>query len=171
MKKFIYILALSFMASLSLTSCDPETNEEPGGTAVEKMAGYWDVNVYGVTDAGEPVIDFSPATIYTYNSVDNSSTKMWLDDQESFWAFKFKVDVNYPQRTFSCPATDYDAAGTGTAVVTDGKVLEGKAINLHGQPNDSIVFYVDFSDGTEYYQAYGFSKFMFTGQRHSGFYE
>ena len=89
MKKFIYILSLSFMASFSLTSCDPETNEEPGGTAVEKMAGYWDVNVYGVTDAGEPVIDFGPATIYTYNTVDNSSTKMWLDDQESFWAFKF----------------------------------------------------------------------------------
>lgn len=171
MKKYIYILALALVSAFSFTSCGVETNEEPGGTAVQKMAGNWDVNVTGVNDAGEEVVDFGEATIYTYNTVDNSAAKMWLDDRNSFWAFKFKVDVNYEQRSFSCAEVDYDEAGTGTAVVTGGKVLEGKATNLHGMPNDSIVFYVDFDDATDYYKAYGFSKFKISGQRHTGFYE
>ncbi len=38
------------MAALSLSSCDTETNVEPGGTAVEKMAGNWDVTFVGVDD-------------------------------------------------------------------------------------------------------------------------
>ncbi|MDO4511589.1 MAG: lipid-binding protein [Bacteroidales bacterium] len=171
MKKYINLLAIALVAALAFTSCDVETKEAPGGTAVEKMAGNWDVNITGVDDAGNEVVDFGEATIYTYNTVDNSASKMWLDDQDTFWAFKFKVDVNYDQRSFSCAKTDYDAAGTGTAVVTDGKVLEGKATNLHGMPNDSIVFYVDFDDAAEFYEAYGFSKFKVSGQRHTGFYE
>lgn len=171
MKKYIYTMALMVAAALSLASCDTETDVKPGGTSVEKMAGTWDVAVIGVDDQGREVVNFGDATILTYNTAENTATKMWLDDQESFWNFKFKVDVAYEQRAFSCSATSYDAAGTGTAVVTDGKVLEGAATNLHGMPNDSIVFYVDFSDATEYHEAYGISKFKVSGQRHTGFYE
>ncbi len=171
MKKYIYILTLALVTAFSLSSCDVETDVKPGGTSVEKMAGNWDVTITGVDAEGNDVVDFGSATILTYNTADNTATKMWVDDQESFWKFKFKVDVDYDQRAFSCASTAYDTAGSGTAVLTDGKVLEGKATNLHGMPNDSIVFYVDFSDAAEYYQAYGFSKFKVSGQRHTGFYE
>ena len=43
MRKYIFIIALALLAIPALTSCDTETNEEPGGTAIEKMCGYWDV--------------------------------------------------------------------------------------------------------------------------------
>ena len=89
---------------------------------------------------------------------------MWLDDNSSFWNFKMKVDVKYDERTFSCSERNYDAAGTGTAVVTNGKVLENAAKNLHGMPNDSIVFDIKFSDGGE-------TIYRISGQRYTGFKE
>ena len=38
MKKYLSFLMLA--ALFSFTACDVETDEEPGGTSVEKMAGF-----------------------------------------------------------------------------------------------------------------------------------
>ncbi len=157
-------IALSF----GFVSCSVETNEEPGGTNVEKMAGRWDVTVNVVDESGNIIAEdpygMGTFTFMSYNDANNSIDKMWLDDRGNFWSFKMKVDVNYRERTFSCPSQDYDAKGTGTAVVTNGKILENAAKNLHGMPNDSIVFDIEFSDdaGTIY---------RISGQRYTGFYE
>lgn len=169
MKKYISLAFMAMALSFGFSSCDVETNEEPGGTNVQKMAGRWDVTV-DVVDANGNVLYEDPyglgtINIFTYNTADNSSTEMWLDDRENFWAFKMKVDVNYEARTFSCSEKDYDAAGTGTAVVTSGKILENAAKNLHGMPNDSIVFDIKFSDDEN-----GMIWRM-SGQRYTGFYE
>ena len=55
MRKYIYIIALALLAIPAFTSCDTETKEEPGGTAIEKMCGYWDV-VYDAVDANGNVL-------------------------------------------------------------------------------------------------------------------
>lgn len=158
-------IALSF----GFAGCSTETSEEPGGTNVQKMAGRWDVQVDVVDESGSVLYEdpygLGTITIMTYNTADNSSNQMWLDDDGKFWAFQMKVDVDYQARTFSCPEKDYDAAGTGTAVVTGGKILEGAAKNLHGMPNDSIVFNIKFSDDDNNF------TFRVSGQRYTGFYE
>ena len=158
-------IALSF----GFAGCSTETSEEPGGTNVQKMAGRWDVQVDIVDESGSVLYEdpygLGTITIMTYNTADNSSNQMWLDDDGKFWAFQMKVDVDYQARTFSCPEKDYDAAGTGTAVVTGGKILEGAAKNLHGMPNDSIVFNIKFSDDDNNF------TFRVSGQRYTGFYE
>lgn len=169
MKKFISIAFMAIGLLFGFASCDVETNEEPGGTNVEKMAGRWDVNIDVVDESGNVLYEdpygMGTITIMTYNVADNNSTQMWLDDRNQFWAFQMKVDVNYEGRTFSCGAKDYDAAGSGTAEVTGGKILENAAKNLHGMPNDSIVFNIKFSDDD-----YGFT-YRISGQRYTGFYE
>lgn len=158
-------IALSF----GFAGCSTETSEEPGGTNVQKMAGRWDVQVDVVDESGsvlyKDLYELGTITIMTYNTADNSSNQMWLDDNGEFWAFKMKVDVDYQARTFSCPEKDYDAAGTGTAIVTGGKILEGAAKNLHGMPNDSIVFNIKFSDDDNNF------TYRVSGQRYTGFYE
>ena len=171
MKKYISIAFVAIVLSLGFISCDVDTDEEPGGTKVEKMAGRWNVtlDVYD-TDGNllaEDPYHFGVFEIQTYNTIDNSPKLMWLDDLENFWKFKFKVDVDYNNRTFSADSVDYDADGTGQAVITYGEVLEGKAINLHGMPNDSIVFDIAFSDDDP---AYGY-VYRISGQRYTGFYE
>jgi len=178
MKKYISIAFAVFALSFSSISCSVETDEEPGGTNVEKMAGLWDVTL-SVLDKDGNLIAEDPwnmgvFNVMTYNTADNSTTEMWLDDDGNFWNFKFKVGINYSARTFECGETDYDAKGTGKAKVLSGKILEGAAKNLHGMPNDSIVFDIAFSDddedGDEVFDPYCYT-YRISGQRFTGFYE
>ena len=171
MKKYIYFAFMAVALSFGMGSCSVETDEEPGGTNVQKMAGRWDVTV-DVVDANGNVLAKDPYgigtfTMMTYNTATNAVDSMWITDSKVFWAFAMKVGVNYDARTFSCAETDYDAAGTGKAIVTDGKILEGAALNLHGKANDSIVFNITFSDDNP---AHG-TIYRLSGQRYTGFYE
>ena len=169
MKKYISLAFMAVALSFGFVSCSVETNEEPGGTNVEKMAGRWNVQVDAVDESGNVVYEdpygIGKITIMTFNTAANNINEMWLDDNGKFWSFKMKVDVNYRERTFSCAEQDYDAAGSGTAVVTNGKILENAAKNLHGMPNDSIVFNIKFSDDDNEL------RYRFSGQRYTGFKE
>ena len=169
MKKYISLAFMAVALSFGFVSCSVETNEEPGGTNVEKMAGRWNVQVDAVDESGNVVYEdpygIGKITIMTFNTAANNINEMWLDDNGKFWSFKMKVDVNYRERTFSCAEQDYDAAGSGTAVVTNGKILENAAKNLHGMPNDSIVFNIKFSDDDNEL------LYRFSGQRYTGFKE
>ena len=161
---------MALMLSTGFTACSVETDEEPGGTNIEKMCGYWDVMYYAVDASGTVLDAWTDGTIFTYNRADNGTTQMFIDDQNTYWAFQFLVDINYAARTFSATERDYDAAGTGTAVVTNGKIMEGAGKNLHGMPCDSIAFEISFSDD-EYPEKYGFDHYLVTGTRHTGFTE
>ena len=169
MKKYISLAFMAVALSFGFVSCSVETNEEPGGTNVEKMAGRWNVMVDVVDESGNTIYSdpygLGEITIMTFNTSDNSTNKMWLDDNGKFWSFKMKVDVNYHERSFFCPEQDYDAAGSGTAVVTNGKILENATKNLHGMPNDSIVFDIKFSDDQNNL------IYRISGQRYTGFKE
>lgn len=149
MKKYIFAACLGLL-SLGFTSCDVETDVEAGGTQVEKMAGFWDVTCDAVNENGEIVsedpYELGVFSLMTYNTAANSASEMWIDDLGNFWDFKMKVDVNYAARTFACAEKDYDADGSGKAVITDGRILEKAAKNVHGMPVDSIVFNITFSD-------------------------
>ena len=76
MKKYISIAFVAIVLSLGFISCDVDTDEEPGGTKVEKMAGRWNVtlDVYD-TDGNllaEDPYHFGVFEIQTYNTVDNA---------------------------------------------------------------------------------------------------
>lgn len=172
MKKYVSYFAMTLVLAFGLTACDPDTNEEAGGTNVEKMAGNWEVMVYGVDENGEVVYEdpfgMGEFTLYTYNTASNSSTQMWLGDRGNFWSMKFLVDIDYKARTFTATERDYDTAGTRTVTLTDGKVLENATLNTHGMPNDSIVFDIVLSDD-EYRTAGYWSKIRIAGHRYTGF--
>lgn len=174
MKKYISMIAMALLLTMGFTACDVETNEKPGGTNIEKMCGYWDVTIDAVDENGELVFEdpfgMGEVSLYTYNNAANSTTQMWLDDREEFWNYKFLVDINYEAMTFSATERDYDAAGSGTAIVTDGKIVENGGLNLHDKPCDTIEFYISFSDDENAAQ-YGFAKYHIHGTRHTGFTE
>lgn len=172
MKKYISFFAMTLMLAFGFVACDTETDEEPGGTNVEKMAGNWEVIVYGIDDNGEVTYEdpfgYGEVTLYTYNTASNSSTQMWLDDRGNIWRMKFLVDIDYAARTFTASERDYDSDGTGKVTLTNGKILEGATLNSHGMPNDSIVFDVVLSDD-EYMAAGYWSKLRIAGHRYTGF--
>ena len=181
MRKYLISTAMSLMLLVGFTACDTETDVKPGGTNVQKMCGYWDVQYDAVDENGEVVFedpyDAGVITIYTYNTNDNSTTKMWIDDRlnDSFWNFKFLVDIDYAAGTFQ--ATDvvyeesqYEEEEPGMATLWNGKIVENGGLNLHGKPIDTIEFDIAFTDDP-YPSTYGFDHYHVYGTRHTGFTE
>lgn len=191
MKKYISFALLALALPMGIASCDVETDEEPGGTNVEKMAGRWEVTVDAYDNNGTLVAkdpyNMGVIEVQTYNTAANETNKMWISDLEYFWDFTFKMDINYQARTFSATDVLYNAdmeeiakaiaAGekpvdkkgdpltAEKATITNGKILEGAATNLHGKPNDSIVFDIKFTDDDPSI------VYRLSGQRYTGFYE
>lgn len=159
MKKYIVLIA----AALAFTFTGCETVTEPGGTAVQDMAGEWWVTAEyqdgGVwTDAGVGHFQLS-----TYNTAANKSTEMWVNDHGSFWNFKSIVKVDYAAKTFlttDSVTTNSASYPTEKVLITNGKVLKGAAKTPSKVAADSIVFSAVFNDdsGPIVYKISGFRR-------------
>lgn len=171
MKKYFKFAMMALTLGFGFAACDVETNEEPGGTNVQNLAGRWVVTIDALDTDGTVlatnILD-EEIELFTYNTADNDADKIWITaGHDYFWEFMMKIPADASNLTFSCPEMDYDEAGTGKAIITNGKVLLGKATNLHGMPNDSIVFDISFNDDDP---AYGYI-YRISGQKYTGFYE
>ncbi len=166
MKKYIFMVMAAFAMAFGFAGCD-DSDVDPGGTAVQDMAGQWVVTVDAVDDNGNTIekdpYSLGEITLTTYNTAANTDTEMFINDNGNFWNFTFKVAVNYSAKTFTANDVPYDAAGSGNATIIDGKVLMDAAKNRHGNPNDSIDFKIRFSDDD-----YGLTYHVH-GQRYTGF--
>jgi len=168
---------------VSFQSC--EKKYEPGGTAIQDMAGDWwvtnqqSVDEYYYIFKGQGqmpdeanienwewdyVYDDSHTNIFTYNTAANLPTEMFVEDGGSFWDYKVKVKVDYNAKTFEAPTTANLAYDGCDVTIIKGKVLKGAATSPSGTPVDSIVFYVKFSDDN-----YGFTYTKVSGFRRTGF--
>lgn len=172
MKKYISMFMVALVGMFTFVSCDPETDEKAGGTAVEKMAGHWVVTVDAVDEDGN-VIDENllgkKIDLNTYNTAANEADKMWLDDGGKFYNVKMKVNVtDYKNGKFEAiPNTSYNPAddAAGNVEFLKGQVLYGQGKNLHGAPVDSICYTVKFSDDDNAL------IYRISGKRYSGFTE
>ncbi len=172
MKKYISMFMFAMLACFGFTACDTETDEEAGGTQVEKMAGLWDVQVHAINEDGSILYEdpYGKGTfsITTYNTAANNTTEMWLDDGGNFWGVKMKVNVDYANATFSVAddtAYNFTEPEGGKVKGMKGKILYGQGKNIHGMPCDSICVEVAFDDDDNNF------TYRYTGVRHSGFYE
>ena len=167
MKKYFSIFALSLGLCLGFASCAVETDEPAGGTAVEKMAGHWMVDIDAVDANGNPIdggehyfgYDEDRISLFTYNTADNSSTQMWIDDLGWF------DDLN--NLTFSSDDAE-NFSGDFSITIEDGKILKGAGKQSNGSPADSIVFYVKYTDDP-WYPDDGYAKYKISGVRYAGF--
>lgn len=171
MKKYISMFLVALVGMFTFVSCDPETDEKAGGTAVEKMAGHWVVTVDAVDEDGN-VIDENllgkKIDINTYNTAANDADKMWLDDA-AFYGVKMKLNVtDYNAGKFEAtPNTSYNPSDdeAGNVEFLKGQVLYGQGKNIHGAPVDSICYTVKFSDDDNAL------IYRISGKRYSGFTE
>lgn len=171
MKKYISMFMVALVGMFTFVSCDPETDEKAGGTAVEKMAGRWVVTVDAVDEDGN-VIDENllgkKIDLNTYNTAANDADKMWLDDA-AFYGVKMKVNItDYKNGKFEAtPNTSYNPSDdeAGNVEFLKGQVLYGQGKNLHGAPVDSICYTVKFDDDED-----GLI-YRVSGKRYSGFTE
>ena len=81
MKKYISLALMTIALSFGFVSCDVETNEEPGGTNVQNMAGRWTVSVSQVDENGNVVgrtlvITANKTATFTLGSETKSGTNV-----------------------------------------------------------------------------------------------
>jgi len=167
MKNIILYSLLFICCAGILSSCE---KDEITGTATEAMAGEWYV-IADAIDADGNVVYEDPFGNHhfhldTYNTSGDGTSEMWIDDNENFWEFKNKININLSELTFD--ATDaqnvtYDSKVT----IKDGKILLGAATTPSGMPADSIVFIVNFDDDTNP-EDYGFESYRIAGIRYTG---
>lgn len=170
MKKILLYTALLISGLLLITSC----KKDPiGGTSTEKMAGEWYVTVVAV-DSSDNLV-YSDDQLFglghfhldTYNTADNGTSKMWINDNGKFWNFQVKMNVDLNTKTFQVD-TAQNVAYDSKVTITNGKILYGAATTPSGVAADSIVFNVSFNDDT-YPAAYGYAWYRVAGYRYTGF--
>ena len=165
MKKYFYILTLCVLA---LSSC--KKDEEVGGTAVQGMSNEWYVQVQAVNSStGEIITPYSAgySTLSTYNTADNSSTMMWMDDSKSFYGLKAKVNVDQANKTFSVTNADelYFAIHV---TIKNGKIIKDGAVGpVSKAVTDAISYEATFDDDpATTYQFKGYARTRFVGDDH-----
>ena len=193
MKKVLYFAAL-LLTSLAFSSCAKEDIED---TATVNMAGQWYVQIDAVDEDGEPIPggeDYfgivgglgARSLLLTYNTADNNSEEMYIDDLGAFdvaslysnggypnYAIKCKVDIDYKNLTFSSDNADNESAVNDydsdlyPLTITEGKILKGAGHQNNGSVADSIVFYVEYV-GDPWYPDDGYAKYRVSGVRYSG---
>ncbi|PPL04656.1 lipid-binding protein [Parapedobacter indicus] len=170
MKKIFLLPLLYLFGTLLISSCE---KDDIGGTNGEKTAGEWYVTVVAVDEAGNVVYEddelfgIGHFHLDTYNTVANDPNEMWIDDNTNFWETKGKISVDPNALTFSGEDVQneyYDSQFT----VTNGKILLKAATTPSGMPADSIVFNLNFSDD-DYPKELGFSSYLVSGYRYTGF--
>ncbi|MFI3286017.1 MAG: lipid-binding protein [Rikenellaceae bacterium] len=187
MKKYIVLIAAAIVGVFS--SCSVYTDAEPGGTAVEKMAGTWtvtilqneaeymsifygeeDPNLMGLSeaelDAREDWSDrygMAKFSVITSNTAANTSDEMLFVDN-NFWGTTVKCSVDYQAGTFECiDAEPYEGC---VMSVLYGKIVEDGAVTPSGRTVDSITAYVKYSDDGN-----GFTLMKLSGYRYTGYTE
>ena len=184
MKKYIFSAILALAGCAVFTSCE---KDEIGGTATQNMAGQWYVDIDAVDDEGNPIdggehyfgFDEERVMLLTYNTAENTATKMWIDDMGWFdvatyygnsaypnYSFKCLVDINQNDLTFSTSNAE-NISGSFGITIEDGKILKGQGRQKNGSPADSIVFYVKYA-GDPWYPDDGYAKYKVSGIRYSG---
>ena len=138
---------LLILAILSV-ACRKEKDTDAGGTATQALAGEWWIQIK--VNNTPVVADYFK--VLTYNTTENVATKMWIDDQEHLWPFKFKIDVDPAAKTFTASAAPSSYSNI-TVKLANGKILDKVTKGPVSQVvTDSIYFEAEFSDdpGTTY---------------------
>ena len=159
------ILSAMILFATSFLSCDATNDLEPGGTAVQEMAGDWFVQLLADDGTGNLVDIYSIGyfRISTYNTSENISSELFVDDH-GLWPMKSIVNVDIGSKTFSGNALSNEYDETITSDIANGFILSDAATTTGGNVSDSIYYKVEFSDdpGTEYF---------ITGYKRTGFLE
>ena len=172
------IFLLTIVMALIVTSCKQEYDN--WYSAGYELSGEWVVTVQQsiAENQGETpnltnidnwewddLYGTGTASVQTYSSAANDPTELIVEDNHSFRDYKVKVKANMDAKTFEVDNAPNLICDCNVSILW-GKVLKDAATTPSGNPADSIVFYVKFSNNTD-----GFTYMKVSGFRKTGFAE
>lgn len=160
--KNIIIKLFVLTIGLIIVSCDEGGDPDPGATSTVEFAGDW--FIVGYFDDGSVAYNGDYVLHSTYNAASNDEN-FWIDDHDTFFELKTKVQANFNDFTFSGPPNASELYTDGTVTISNGKILKN-AGRSYGTRTvvDSIYFEAEFDwdPGTTY---------IFGGHKRTGFLE
>ncbi len=167
------IFLLTIVIALITTSCKQEYDN--WYSAGYELSGEWVVTVQQSVAEGEgetpnladidnwewdDLYGTGTTAVQTYSSAANDPTELIVEDNHTFWDYKVKVKANVDAKTFEVDNVPNLINEDINVSILGGKELEGVATTPSGNPADSIVFYVKFSDDANftYMKVSGFRK-------------
>lgn len=159
--KRIKLIATLFTLTAFAFSCDEGGDLDPGGTATQDFAGDWYIT--GYLDDGTIAFGGDYELFSTYNAASNDEN-FWIDDHESFFEIKTKVQANLSNLTFAGLPNSPELYTDGTVTVSNGQIIKNGALSAAGHVVDSIYFEAEFDwdPGVVY---------VFGGHKRTGFLE
>ena len=101
----------------------------------------------------------------TYNTANDDKDLMWLSDNNNFWGYTIKVNVDVNALTFDCKDLyiySDDDGNDVTCTITNGRIIPNGGLNVNGKPTDAIMYNIEFSDDPG-------SIYFVHGVRYAGF--
>jgi hypothetical protein len=156
LKNILFVVVV--LGLLSLTSCTKlfEWNQpkevETEYSSIHPMGGEW--YVVNRFDDGSGVFDdyygIGHTPLFTYNTADESTDEMWINDDGNFWSYTLKCPINLDAMTFGSAdslQSSYDhGAYDIKVVVQNGKIIKDGGTSPSGVKSDSIYFEIQFED-------------------------
>jgi hypothetical protein len=133
-------LRIPIMVMLLFISCTKKI-ENPGATNTVAMSNEWWVtfSLNGTDLIGTPVL------FATYNTSQNVSDSLWLDDLKHTYQFKCKVLANPTDLTFTTDSSQNETYDIRVHIA-NGKIFPNGGHSKTGLVTDSIYMQASFGD-------------------------
>jgi len=165
---FVVIAALATSSCRKMFEMNQPIEDKTEYSSIYPMGGEWYVTYQfehpdGVSGIGD-WYGVGHVPLFTYNTADESTTEMWINDDGNFWETKFKVPINLNSLTFgsndsiqsSFDYGDYDVK----VLVKNGKIIKNGGKSPSGVASDSIYFEISYGDDDPgvFYQVSGIRR-------------
>lgn len=146
MKSILRSLILLCVFATSFISCETYSDPKVDYSPIYPLSGEWRVRITNLTT--NALISSSMYTFGTYNTEDNSATKIWIRTTSSLpsslGTLKAKIDCDVPSLSFSATNSNNlhitTNAVLGTVTITEGKVTLNSVAMPSGVTSDRISF-------------------------------
>lgn len=142
MKNIFYSLTAMAIAVL-FSSCEADgyADYDAGKTKTQALSGEW--WIVGYDASGAPAYGGDYNLWSTYNTAANNDS-IWIDDHDSFFELKSKVQANVEELTFAGGEGATELYTGGTVHIMNGKIIPDGGRSATGVVVDSIYFEAEF---------------------------
>lgn len=163
MTKILSKICIVLVSGILVSACYKKP--DVANTATVDMSGEWWVDYYLEEAPTESLTGYG--ALLTYNTSDNSTSQIWIEDHVG--GYKSKVAVDYASMTFPETASTENLESPGTNMrILEGKVLKDAGRSTSGVVVDSIYLKIEFVDDEPgvIYQVRGHMKTGFFEDEH-----
>lgn len=146
-----------------MASCKTD-DIDPGAAANNQLSGEWFVEYNHETEHDPFGVGYT--RLLTSTTASQSANELIITDEENFWEFRVKAQMNPASKSFGSADTLTDYIHDIKVLVRNGKIVEDAVTTEAGVVADSIYFEVWFEDLGDWLEVSGYRRTGFLEDEH-----